>query len=324
MSKTDKRPPGKLRLEDCYLFAIASPADLARRLGTSVSNLERLANAEEPYKFWTTKAGRDVEEPQPDLQRLHARIHRYLARVQVPDYLHSPVKHRSYVTNAQAHATNQPTVKIDIRKFFQSVPRRAINRFFKEDMSCAGDVAALLGKLLSYKDHLPTGSSASPIIAYYAFRAMFHEIAELARAQDLVMTCYVDDITVTGSADQGQTVRDLQKIIGGFGLRSHKVKMFAAGSPKIITGVVVDGLAIKLPNKRHKAIADGFEEISQATTSEDELNALNRLVSRLHEAGMIEPSFKARARLMERRRAAVRKTAQSRPMSNLTDTGRSV
>lgn len=296
-----------LRLEDCHLFAIASPADLARRLGVSVSELELLANSEDSYRTWATDKGRDIEEPVRELQRLHSRVHRYLSRIVAPDYLHSPVKNRSYVTNAQAHATGGPSVKIDIRKFFQSVPKVAVFRFFKEDMRCAGDVSGLLAKLLTYNGRLPTGSSASPIIAYYSFRAMFHEIAEMARAQSLIVTCYVDDITVTGSKNLGQTVRELQEIIGRYGLRSHKVKMFSARRTKIITGVVVDGSKLKLPNKRHRAIAEGFGELSRVSSVGAELEILNRLVSRLHEAGMIEPAFKSRAKLLERRRSTVRK-----------------
>lgn len=298
--------PKKLKLVDCHLFAIASPADLARRLSTSTEKLEQLANSGDNYKLWTTAGGREVEEPQRHLQAIHSRVHRYLSRVEVPDYLHSPVKGRSYVTNAAAHAVGGPSVKIDIRKFFQSVPRVAVYRFFKEDMNCAGDAAAILAKLLTFNGHLPTGSSSSPIIAYYAFRRMFGEISDLARRQNLTMTCYVDDITITGSLDLGATVRDLQKIISAYGLRSHKIKMFPAGRPKIVTGVIVDERQIKLPNKRHKAIAEGFDQLSSSTTPAEELKILNRLLSRLHEAGMIEPAFKARARGMEHKRSLAR------------------
>lgn len=295
-----------LKLEDCHLYAVASPADLARRLGTSVSTLESLANADDGYKLWTNKDGREVEEPRPELQRLHAKAHRYLSRVKVPDFLHSPVKHRSYVTNAKAHTIGGPSVKIDIRKFFQSVPKAAVRRFFREDMRCKGDVAEILAKLLTFNGHLPTGSSSSPILAYYGCRRMFDEIAAFAEVNGLTVTCYVDDITVTGFGNLGRTVRELQVIIARAGLRSHKVKMFPAGRAKIITGVVVDGPLVKLPNKRHRAIAMKFDELDAALTPEEKLGVLNRLVSSLHEAGMIEPAFKARARSMELHRKELR------------------
>lgn len=302
-----------LSLEDCHLYAIDSPVDLARRLGTSVSTLESLANADDGYKLWTNKDGREVEEPRPELQRLHAKVHRYLSRVMAPTFLHSPVKHRSYVTNAKAHTIGGPSVKIDIRKFFQSVPKAAVRRFFREDMRCKGDAAEILAKLLTFNGHLPTGSSSSPILAYYGFRRMFGEIAAYADANGLIVTCYVDDITVTGSVNLGQTVRELQSIIARAGLRSHKVKMFPAGRAKIITGVVVEGALVKLPNKRHRAIAAKFDELDAAVTADEELGVLNGLLSRLHEAGMIEPAFKARARSMERRRKEVRQRLANAP-----------
>lgn len=300
---------GNLRLEDCFLYAVDSPNDLARRLRVSTSALEQLANEAERYRLWTNRNGRLVEEPRPELQRLHAKVHRLLSRVAPPDYLQSPVKGRSYVTNAREHATGGASVKIDIRKFFQSVPKAAVRRFFREDMRCKGDVAELLAKLLSFEGHLPTGSSSSPIIAYYSFRRMFDEIAELARGQRLTMTCYVDDITITGSTDLGRTVREVQVIVGRAGLRSHKVKMFAAGRPKVITGVLVQGTTIKVPNRRQKAIAEVFNQLDHTTDPKEALHILNGLLSRLHEAGMIDPAFKARARSMELKRRHIRRQA---------------
>lgn len=247
-----------------------------------------------------------MEEPHRGLQRVHARIHKYLSRVETPDFLHSPVKKRSYVTNAKAHALGGPSVKIDIKKFFQSVPKSAVRRFFLEDMKCKGDVAELLAKILTFQGHLPTGSSSSPILSYYGFRRMFSEVELFAASRGLVVTCYVDDITITGPTKMGDTVKELQKIVARAGLRSHKVKMFAAGRSKIITGVVVIDSDIKLPNKRHLAISSKFDELDSANDLTEELRILNGLVSRLHEAGMIEPAFKSRARSMERRRKEVR------------------
>ena len=302
----------KLRLTDCHLYAIASPADLARRLGTSAAELERLASSDSNFRVWTNGAGREIQQPIPELQRLHARVHRYLARVDPPDFLHSPVKRRSYVTNAAAHIGSEPSVKVDIRRFFRSVPRAAVYRFFLLDMKCAGDAAGLLSKLLTFGDHLATGSSASPIIAYFAFRRMFDEIADFARDRALIMTCYVDDLTITGPQNCGNTVKELRMIVRRYGLASHKIKMFPKGRSKIVTGVVVGGDSVKLPNKRHKAIADGFEALEATSTAAERVAVLDRLISRLHEAGMIEPVFKARAITLQAERLKARAEAAAR------------
>ena len=45
-------------------------------------------------------------------------------------------------------------------------------------MKCRRDVAGLLADMLTFEAHLPTGSAASPIIAFYAFKPMFDEIEQ--------------------------------------------------------------------------------------------------------------------------------------------------
>jgi hypothetical protein len=300
---------GTLALQDCHLYAIASPADLARRLGTTLAELEALAENEAAYKVWERRDGREVEEPVPRLQRIHARVHLYLARVLPPSYLHSTLRGRSYVTNARAHVGTGTLLKIDVKKFFRSVPRAAIYRLFHVRMRCKGDASGLLAKVLTFRGHLPTGSSSSPILAYYAFAAMFDEIHDLATSRGLIATCYVDDITLSGSAATPGVLHEVRQIIARYGLRSHKAKVVRSGRPRRVTGVIVTADGIRLPNRRHQAIARGFDELRAATTADEKLRVLNPLVSRLHEAGMIEPLYKARARTLEPMRQAARRAA---------------
>ena len=168
----------KLRIELCFLYAIVSPKDLARRLSTKYCDvtseeLEALARDAGNFNVFPSRKNgkvRMVQQPRLKLQRLHRRIHDLLSRVATPDYLRSAVAGRSYITNAAAHDWGVPAIKIDVKKFFQSVPRGAVYRFFAGPMRCNPEVAGLLAHLLTYGSHLPTGGSASPIIAYYAFK----------------------------------------------------------------------------------------------------------------------------------------------------------
>ena len=116
----------------------------------------------------------------------------------MPAYLHSAVKGRSYLSNARAHVGDGKLLKIDIAKFYQSVPQHKVMHFFRDVLACAPDVASLLANLICYRGVLATGSSISPIISYYAYKAMFDGLAGLAAHHGLVMTCYVDDITMSG------------------------------------------------------------------------------------------------------------------------------
>ncbi len=81
---------------------------------------------------------------------------------------------------------------------------------------------------------------------------MFDEIFELSRRAGCTMTCYVDDIVLSGSKATKTLLYEVRGIIARHGLaaKHEKSKTFPANKPKIVTGVVIrsDGLAI--PNKR--------------------------------------------------------------------------
>ena len=293
-----------LKLSECWLYALASRADLARRLETKghpikVEDLEKLANDIGNFKLFSIKGAtgksRDIQWPKPRLQWVHGRIHSLFSRVEVPDYLHSAVRGRSYLSNAAAHDPTMPAIKIDVKKFFPSVTRAAIFNFFEGPLKCRRDVAGLLADILTFEAHLPTGSAASPIIAFYAFKPMFDEIAQLAAARSLTMSCYVDDMTLSGAGANKGVLFEIHKIIARHGLKSHKAHVFAALQPKVVTGVCNTPNGPRVPNKLHLKIKNGFDELSAASTSETRKKVIAPLLGRLEAAGQIDPKFRARA-----------------------------
>lgn len=253
------------------------------------------------------RGSRQIEEPEPRLQAIHRRVHKLLARVAPPDHLHSTIKGRSYVTNARAHIGSGGCLKIDVQKFFQSVPRGAVYRFFREEMACAGDAAGLLARVVTFRGHLPTGSSCSPMLAYYCYRDMFDGIAQHARERGLKPTSYVDDISITGGQVSRAHLHTIRERIAASGLKSHKAKVIKPGRPRIVTGVIVTDTELRLPNRRHRAIAQGFAELELAVDAAAKLKILNPLISRLHEAGQIDTKFTQRARNLERSRAELKR-----------------
>ena len=295
-----------LNIGECWLFAIASKSDLARRLSTdgfkvSVADLDRLSTDAGNFRLFSVRQGnkdRPVQEPKYELQKIHARIHKLLARVKVPDYLYSAIKGKSYLTNARAHDLAAPTIKIDVKKFFPSVPRAAIFRFFQQTLQCRRDVAGILADVLTFDARLPTGSSASPIIAYYAFKPMFDDLSELANRHDLKMTCYVDDITMSGALAGRVVLYEAHQKIAQFGLRSHKMKVFSGNAHKVITGVCNSPTGERVPNRLHLKIKLGFDELQNARTEKEVWKALRPLLGRLEAARQIDSTFGARAKTL--------------------------
>lgn len=300
----------KLKLEQSWLYAISSLSDLSRRLMVDVGDLEKLASDTGNFNLFEID-GRAIEEPKRRLQRLHARVHELLSRVEAPDYLHSAIKGRSYVTNAQPHKIGA-LIKIDVHRFFRSVPRHAIYRLFHDRLRCAGDVSGLLANLLTFDRHLATGSSASPILSYYAYKDMFDEIAALAQQRGLSMTCYVDDIAISGKAATPGLLHEVRKIIRRHGLKGHKAKYFRPGQTRIVTGVALVSGVPRLPNKRHLKIKRLFGELEAETSVTRRAMAMTRLLSRLHEAAQVDPEWRVRAyNLQAERRQLLNQAAET-------------
>ncbi len=305
--KRPKNAPAKL-LEQCHLYRIRSPHALAKRLGWDLHKLDQLA-ADGGYKVYPHKqTGRIIQEPCAALQSIHRQIHRYLARVAVPAYLHSAVKGRSYVSNAEAHVGLGGLVKIDIAKFYQSTPQHKVMHFFRDRLRCAPDVAGLLANLICFNGHLATGSAASPILSYYTFKDLFDRLHEMAERRHLRMTCYVDDITISGVGANNAVLHEARTMIFQAGLRGHKDRAFAPGQPKIVTGVVVDSTGLNLPFSRWQKIKIAEREVDQCVAPAEQVAKFKPLVSRLYEAGQIDGRCMTRARFHhERWRVAKRR-----------------
>jgi RNA-directed DNA polymerase len=239
---------------------------------------------------------RPIQWPKRRLQGVHARVHKLLSRVAVPKYLHSAVRGKSYVSNAAAHDPKMPTVKIDVKKFFPSVSRAVIFNFFAGPLKCRRDVAGLLADILTFDAHLPTGGAASPIIAYYSFKPMFDEIAQFAKSLGLTMTCYVDDMALSGLRANRGVLYEIMGVIARHGLKSHKAHTFSGSQPKVVTGVCNTAAGPRVPNKLHLKIKNGFDALAKAQSEIEEDKILRPLLGRLEAAAQIDPVFKARAK----------------------------
>lgn len=282
-----------------------------------MNKLDRLA-AQGGYKVYPHKqTGRMIQEPGEALQSLHRQIHRYLARVEAPAYLHSAVKGRSYVSNAQAHVGAGGLVKIDIAKFYQSVPQHKVMHFFRDGLKCAPDVAGLLANLICFNGKLATGSAASPIISYYTYKNLFDELKALADSQGLTMTCYVDDITISGPGAGRAVLHEARTLIFRAGLRAHKDRNFQPGTPRIVTGVVVGSSGIDLPFSRWQNIRKAVREVDECLDSAQRLEKYPTLVSRLYEAAQINSFCMTRARHHHEQWRALKRSLQRSDSTNI-------
>jgi hypothetical protein len=152
MTKVEKRkkpprletPKKQYTLHDCALYGIRGIGQLIHLLHWEGSRqeLEDLPTAPGSYKAWRNDKGRLIQAVNLketngwQLRMIQARIAVLLRRVMPPEYRHSGVRGRSFITNAQQHLQDDPSIKLDIKSFYPTTTFQHVRRFFVE--TCRG------------------------------------------------------------------------------------------------------------------------------------------------------------------------------------------
>jgi hypothetical protein len=282
-----KSAPKRYPLERSPFYHLRGKGKFETVLGVQWEAIPKLLDVKH-YRVWTNDKGREIQAPHGWLAQVHKRIGVLLSRIELPDYVYSQ-KGRSYADNARAHRGETPLIKTDISRFYPSVTRQAVFRMFLDDFECAVDVAHRLADICCYKQaHLPTGSSLSGRVAFFAKRHMFDEISDTAQSVGCKMTAYVDDVTISGTAATKKLLGAIRQTIGRHGLRTHdrKSKTYPSGAAKAVTGTVVVRDEVRLPNSRHLNIHRAWQAVQAAAPTELK-HAQRVLAGRLQEASQV-------------------------------------
>jgi Reverse transcriptase (RNA-dependent DNA polymerase) len=249
----------RYELNQSPFYCLKSKAKLAKLLYVSQIKLKLLTDTENLYveqDIFDPEKGksRRFEKPRQDLKRIQTRIEELLKRIKVPNYIHAPAKGRSYISNAKAHVNAIAVCILDIEKYFPSTLAKHIYWFFHTEMKCSSDVAGILTKLSTFKDHLPTGSPSSPILSYFAHINMWEAINEIVELANCILSVYIDDVTISGAHIPGELIWQVKKQFHRYGLRSNKTKEkhYTGKQSYEITGVIVTKEGkLKIPNRQH-------------------------------------------------------------------------
>lgn len=291
-------------LTDSCFYKLQSKRVLSKLLKIELSSLQALTS-DENYNCYIDHAGakpREIEHPYFDLDKVQTRIASLVCRIEQPDYIHSGVKGRSHVTNAEEHIGNHHVLTSDIQAFFPSTTVKMVFDFFHKKMKCSPDVSDLLANLCTCKGHIPTGSRISMPLAFWANAPMFDQLYRFSVARKVTFTVFVDDIVFSGNSIDQSFLYNVKKIISDCGHTAHprKTKLYKAGKVKIVTGVAVDENGLKVANKHRKTI---YQDISQWKVMEldgvqsDELN--NRVIGRMNAQSLIDYRFKDKTRTLK-------------------------
>lgn len=260
-------------LRDSPFFRMRSRKKLAAVLHISEVGLEEISAREDLYvRRWKHKKSKDVwsrDQPASDvaplyrpidipdagLKAVQLRIATLLARITPPDWLFNPVKGRSYVDNAAYHKGARAFWLLDIADYFPSCTANNVAHFFRRELECSPDVAAIMVRLTTWNQCLPQGSPCSPILAYFSNIALWRDVEALVLGNGLRHSLYADDLTISGDMIPKKIIWEIKRAIRKHGLNIKAEKELSLiDSPADITGVIVDGDKTKLPNRQLKRL----------------------------------------------------------------------
>lgn len=286
-------------LKQSPFYKLKSKKKCAELLGVNLANLKSAVNNKN-YQVYTVeskscsegiKKSRIIQNPQGVTRKLQASILKYIKRIDVPIFLHSAVKERSYKTNAQCHVDAFFLYKVDIKSFYNSVSMKKIKWLFLNKFECSPDVSYMLASLCTYKGFLPTGAPTSPILSYFANCSMFFELQEYAKQKLLKMTVYVDDVTFSGIRITKEDRYRIDYIIKKYGYTPHKQCLFKPSQTKIVTGVAICANRLDIPNYRRGRIRRAGSQYLHESNRQKKDKLLRSLKGMLNEASQFNKNF---------------------------------
>ena len=275
MSKKHVKYHGK---QDSPFYKLKTKKKLAKLLHISVEKIKRLADSEELYfNFEKEKSSgglRLISAPRDGLKEVQKRIADLLQRIKPPDYLLAPVAGRSYVDNAAYHKGAKSIRQLDIEEFFPNCTANKVIWFFRKQMECSPDVAAILRGIVTRRGVLPQGSPCSPILAYLSYVDMWEKIEQLVNKNDCRISVYIDNLTISGNVVPEKLIWNIKKTLQRHG-HNHKVKKERSRfmKPAEITGVVLSGDRLLAPNRQHKRLYEVRKKL-KTTRSPSQLKKL--------------------------------------------------
>lgn len=261
-------------LDQSPFYRLQSKKKLASILYVSTVELSKLLSEDNLYQEIDIIQGaksRRIEKPAHDLKLIQKRIATLLQRIKLPNYIYAIRRGASYITNSQQHVGSSVLRTLDIRSYFVSTLQKQIYYFFNTNMKCSPDVAHILTKISTFKNHLPTGSPLSPILSFYTHMGIWDEIYNLVSSDNCILTIYIDDLTISGDTVSNKLIWKIKQKLYSAGLQSNskKEKHYNKNLSREVTGVIIspDGI-LKAPNRQHLKIHK-LRNLLKVSKSED-------------------------------------------------------
>jgi retron-type reverse transcriptase len=263
------------KLHAAGLPMLASPADVARALGISISRLRWLAfhsdAAERIHYIRFTvpkKSGgiREISAPHRDLARAQRWIFQTILQ-SLPTHpaAHGFVRGRSIKTNALPHVGQHILINADLKDFFPTITFHRVRGAFAQ-MGYSPAVATILALLCTESPRrtveyagrtfhvatgpraLPQGACTSPALSNLIARRLDSRLAGIAAKLGWRYTRYADDLTISADGaierekQTGYLLARIRHIARdeGFSVNETKTRVLKRSTAMAVTGLIVN------------------------------------------------------------------------------------
>lgn len=249
---------------------------------------------------------RPLQYPTGKLRVVNEKLNYQFKKIKLPAYVMSPRKGHGQKQNAEEHIHSKQILKLDLRKFYPSISRTMVARFFRDTFSMHADVAGLLTELLTYDETVMYGAPATPVLTMLMHIEMFDRIDEVCKKHDVRFTLWVDNLTISGDQVPGVLLEKIREIIASYGHRSHDVEFANTNKIVTVTGVGIKQGELHPANTGNLAIRALEAELRLAKDPEQFQAVANKLLSRLGSQLYILGTKTERGRAIANRMNAVR------------------
>ncbi|NYE71879.1 reverse transcriptase family protein [Microlunatus parietis] len=163
------------------------------------------------------------------------------------DCVHGCVKQRGILTNARAHVGKKVVLRIDIRRFFESISVSQVEDALRTS-EADPESSALVARCTTLGGFLPVGFSTSPLLANMIFDGTDALLGDCAKSYSLSYTRYVDDLSFSGEHLDDQIRLEIEGVLRsqGWEIQDRKTRFMRAGHAQYVTG-----LSVNDPNGPH-------------------------------------------------------------------------
>lgn len=255
-----------MEIKDSYTLACAikeiAPFCVGWALTEEAGDIRRMAEARfrrlmyKEFEIPKRSGGtRKITAPTGKLKDIQKCISAILAPYyQMPDCVHGFAEGRSVATNARNHTGKNYVLNLDLEDFFPSITYTRVVKSLHE-LGFNEEVSDIIARICTvpmwdelkqmWRNALPQGSPASPLLSNIVCSSLDHRLSALAQRYGVTYSRYADDMTFSSNhsvyAQDGAFFKELEDIIksSGFKINQKKTRLQKKGSRQEVTGLIV-------------------------------------------------------------------------------------